>query len=200
LNPNLAQAHLYYGQYLSAQGKFEEAVAEHKAALELDPSSQLYNQLLCSMLNSAGQYDESIQQCRKLLEMYPDVSMVHIELSDNYVRKKDFGAALKELQLNLTMDGNPELAAAIGKAYTASGWEGVLKKTIEFYQSPGANYDSDNVARAYAELGDKDRAFQWLNKAYDDHALLFIKSTNEYRKLHGDPRYTQMLRKMGLPE
>jgi hypothetical protein len=56
------------------------------------------------------------------------------------------------------------------------------------------------VARAYADLGDKDRAFLWLDKAYDDHALLFIKSTTEYRSLHGDPRYTQMLRKMGLPE
>jgi hypothetical protein len=200
LNPNLAQAHLYYGQYLSTQGKFEDAVAEHKAALELDPSSQLYNQLLCAMLSSAGRYDESIGQCRKLQEMYPDVSMVHGDLSDDYLRKRDFGAALKELQLNLTMDGQSDFAAAIGEAYTASGWEGVLKKQIEFYQVPGKNYDSDAVARCYADLGDKDRAFQWLNKAYDDHALLFIKSTTAFRSLHGDPRYAQILRKMGLPE
>ena len=89
---------MYCGQYLSVQGKFEEAVAEHKATLQLDPSSQLYNLTLCAMLNSAGQYDESIQQCRKLVEMYPDVSMVHNVLSDDYLRKMDFGAALKELQ------------------------------------------------------------------------------------------------------
>jgi hypothetical protein len=100
----------------------------------------------------------------------------------------------------LTMDGHGDFAAGIGQAYTASGWEGVLKKQIEFYQLPGENYDSDAVARLYADLGDKDRAFQWLNKAYDDHLLLFIKSTNDYRSLHGDPRYTQTLRKMALPE
>ena len=200
LNPNLAQAHLYYGQYLATQGKFVEGVAEHKAALELDPSSQIYNQALCAMLNSAGQYDESVAQCHKLVEMYPEVSMVHFELSGLYAQKKDFAAAVKERQINLTMDGRSDLAAAIGQAYKANGWEGVLKKEIEFYQVPGDNYDSDGVARAYAELGDKDRAFQWLSKAYDDHALVFIKSTNEYFSLHGDPRYTQVLRKMGLPE
>jgi Tfp pilus assembly protein PilF len=200
LNPNLAQAHMYYGQYLSTQGKLEEAVAEHKAALELDPSSQFYNQGLCAMLNSAGRYDESIQQCRKLVEMYPDVAMVHGALSDDYLRKKDFGAAVKELQLNLTMGGHSDLAVAVGKAYASSGWEGVLKKDIEIHQVPGKNYDSEAVAGDYADLGDKDRAFQWLNRAYDDHALLFIKTSNEYLNLHGDPRYTQMLRKMGLPE
>jgi eukaryotic-like serine/threonine-protein kinase len=200
LNPNLAQAHLYYGQYLSAQGKFEEATAQHKAALELDPSSQLYNQTQCAMLNSARQYDESIEQCRRLVEMYPHVSMAHGVLSDDYVRKKEFAMALKELQLNLMMDEHHEFAASIGQAYTASGWEGVLKKEIEFYQVPGANYDSSAVACAYADLGDKDRAFQWLNKAYDDHFLLFIKAIPCFDSLHGDPRYTQILRKMGLPE
>jgi serine/threonine protein kinase/Tfp pilus assembly protein PilF len=200
LNPNLAQAHMHYGQYLSTQGKFEEAVAEHKAALELDPSSQVYNQLLCAMLNSAGRYDESIEQGRKLVEMYPEVSMVHGDLNDDYVRKKNFEEALKERQLSETMEGHRDRAAAIGKAYASSGWEGVLRKEIEFYQVPGDNYDSYAVACAYADLGDKDRAFQWLNKAYDDHALLFIKSTTAYRSLHDDPRYAQILRKMGLPQ
>jgi TolB-like protein/predicted Ser/Thr protein kinase len=200
LNPNLAQAHLYYGQYLATQGKFEEAVAEHRAALELDPSSQIYNQLVCAVLNSAGRYDESIGQCRKLIEMYPDVAMVHFDLSDDYARKKDFGSALMELQRYLTMDGDKKQADAVGQAYTSSGWEGVLRKEIEFYQQPGDNYDSDRVARLYSDLGDKENAFLWLNKAYEDHGLLFINSTPEYNNLRGDPRFTQIRRKMGLPE
>ncbi len=200
LNPNLAQAHLYHGQYLATQGKFEEAVAEHRAALELDPSSQIYNQLVCSVLNSAGRYDESIGQCRKLIEMYPDVAMVHFDLSDDYARKKDFGSALMELQRYLTMDGDKKQADAVGQAYISSGWEGVLRKEIEFYQQPGDNYDSDRVACLYSDLGDKQNAFLWLNKAYDDHSLLFIKSNPQYNNLHSDPRYAEMLRKMGLPE
>ena len=131
--------------------------------------------------------------------MYPDVSMAHGALSDDYVRKKNFATALKEFQLNLMMDERREFAASIGQAYTASGYQGVFKKEIEFYQVLGANYDSSAVACAYADLDDKDRAFQWLNKAYD-HFLLFIKAAQCFDSLHGDPRYTQILRKMGLPE
>ena len=87
--------------------------------------------------------------------MYPDVSMAHGALSDDYVRKKNFATALKEFQLNLMMDEHREFAASIGQAYTASGYQGVFKKEIEFYQVLGANYDSSAVACAYADLDDK---------------------------------------------
>jgi tetratricopeptide (TPR) repeat protein len=200
LNPSLAQAHIYYGQYLSTQGRLGEAVAEHKVALELDPSSQFYNQGLCASLWSAGEYDQSIQQCRRLAEMYPEVSMLHGTLSNDYARKKDYALALHELQLNLTMDGERELSAAVGHAYANAGWEGVLKKEAEIYQAPGKYYDPEAVALSYAELGDKDKAFFWLNKAYSDHELLFVKSSRTYDGLHGDPRYADLLRRMGLPQ
>jgi serine/threonine protein kinase/Tfp pilus assembly protein PilF len=200
LNPSLARAHLYYGQYLATQGRLDEAVAEHKAALELDPSSQLYNQMLCAVLSSASEYDQSIQQCRRLAEMYPEVSMLHSTLSDDYARKRDYAQALHELQLTLTMYGERELSAAIGHAYANAGWEGVLKKEAEIYQSPGKHYDPEAVASSYADLGDKDKAFFWLNKAYSDHELLFVKSSRTYDGLHGDPRYADLLRRMGLPQ
>jgi eukaryotic-like serine/threonine-protein kinase len=200
LNPSLALAHMYYGQYLATQGRLDEAVVETKAALELDPSSQFYNQGLCAILWSAGEYDQSIQQCRRLAEMYPEVSMLHGKLSDDYARKKDYAQALHELQLNLTMDGEREISAALGQAYASAGWEGVLKKEAEIYQAPGKYYDPEGVASSYAELGDKDKAFFWLNKAYDEHELLFIKSSRDYDGLHGDPRYADLLRRMGLPQ
>jgi len=200
LNPNLAQAHLYYGQYLGTQGRFDESVAEHRAALELDPTSQFYNQGLCAILWSAERFDESIQQCRKLVELYPEVSMVHGMLSNDYASKKDYAQALHELQLNLTMDGEREISAAFGQAYVTAGWEGVLKKEAEIYQAPGKNYDPPAVAAAYAQLGDKEKAFFWLNKAYDEHELLFIKGEPVYNELRSDPRYADLLRQMGLPQ
>jgi serine/threonine protein kinase/Tfp pilus assembly protein PilF len=200
LNPNLAQAHLYYGQYLGTQGRFDESVVEHRAALELDPTSQFYNQGLCAILWSAERFDESIQQCRRLVELYPEVSMVHGMLSNDYASKKDYAQALHELQLNLTMDGEREISAALGKAYVTAGWEGVLKKEVEIYQVPGKNYDPPSVASAYAELGDKEKAFYWLNKAYDEHELLFIKTEPVYSGLHSDPRYADLMRRMGLPQ
>jgi serine/threonine protein kinase/Tfp pilus assembly protein PilF len=200
LNPNLAQAHFYYGQYLGTQGRFDESVAEHRAALELDPTSQFYNQGLCAILFSAERFDESIQQCRRLVELYPEVSMVHLTLSSDYAWKKDYAQALHELQLNLTMDGEREISAALGQAYVTAGWKGVLKKTAEIYQAPGKNFDPPSVAWAYAQLGDKENAFFWLNKAYDEHELLFIKTEPAYDVLRSDPRYADLLRRMGLPQ
>src|SRR5271166_3068673 len=199
LNPNLPQAHLYYGQYLAAQGKFDQAVVEHQRALELDPISQIYNQTLCAMYRSAHQYDQSIKQCLKFVDMYPDVSMPHDELSSDYAAQRNYPKALQEYQAELTLDGNREQAAAEGRAYSVGGWEGVLKHDALLYQAP-ADYDPQAVARTYASLGDKDKAFFWLNKAFDEHASLFIKSNPEFDNLRSDPRYAELLRKMGLPE
>ena len=199
LNPNLAQAHMYYAQYLSSQGRFDESVSENKTALELDPTSQFYNQGLCAELKCARRFDESIQQCRKLTKLYPEVSMVHAALSDDYAFKQDYVQAQHELQLNLTMDGEQEISDALRKAYTTSGWKGVMKKEAEIYQAPGKNYDPESVASAYAQLGDKEKAFYWLNKAYDEHEMLFIKCSPEFDSIHSDPRYADLLRRMGLP-
>ena len=198
LNPNLAQAHFHYGQYLSAQGRLEESVSEHKAGLELDPTSQFNNQGLCAELWCAGKYDESIQQCRKLLEIYPQVSMAHGTLSADYIEKKDYAKAVEELEQGLIMDGDRELSAAIGHAYATAGWKGVLNKQAEVYQTPGNDYDAEATAAAYAQLGDRDKAFLWLNKAYDAHELLFIKADRQFDGLRSDPRYDDLLRRMGL--
>ncbi len=201
LNPNLPQAHLYYGQLLSAQGRMDNAIDEHKRFLELDPSSEVANQVLCAMYNSAREYDKSIQQCLKVVDMYPDASMPHGELSRDYTQKKNYGKALEEYQRELTLDGESKLSAAMGDAYVAHGWEGVLRKRIEVFQST-SDYDPAAVAEAYASLGDKDKAFPWLERAYTERGghLLFIKATPEFDNIRSDPRYADLLRRMGLPQ
>jgi tetratricopeptide (TPR) repeat protein len=199
LNPSLPQAHLYYGQYLASQGKLDEAVVEHKRALDLDPVSQIYNQCLCAVFRSAHQYDLSLQQCLKFAALYPDVAMPHNELSGDYESQRNYRKALDESQLSLKLEGDNELASALGQAYAAGGWTAVLKKEAEIHQTP-KDYDAETVARFYAGLGDKDKAFFWLNRAYDDHGLLFIKATPEFDSLHDDPRYADLLHRIGLPQ
>ena len=198
LNPSFPQAHFYYGQYLSTQGKLEESVVEHKRALELDPVSQVYNQGLCAIYESAHHYDLSIQQCLKFAAAYPDVSMPHHELSADYKEQKNYAKATDELQKQMQLNGDRELADMFAKAYAASGWTGVLRKEIELYQT-AKYYDSGAVADAYANLGEKDKAFIWLNKAVDEHSPLFINSDTDLDSLHDDPRYTAILQRMGLP-
>lgn len=162
LNPNLPQAHLYFGQFLSVQGRMDDAVDEHQRLLQLDPTSLVANQLLCAMYYSSREYDKSIQQCLKVAEMYPSVSMPHRDLSDDYAQKKNYAKAIQEYQRELSLDGDTELSAAMGRAYAANGWEGVMKKRIELWQKRGtSDYDSVGVAEAYASLGENDKAFLW---------------------------------------
>ncbi len=198
LNPSFPQAHFYYGQYLSTQGKLEESVVEHKRALELDPVSQVYNQGLCAVYESAHQYDLSIQQCLKFSAAYPDVYMAHGELSSDYEEQKNYAKAIDELQKAVQLEGTSELADMFGKAYAASGWTGVLRKEAEVYQT-AKYYSSVAVAESYADLGEKDKAFIWLNKAVDEHAPMFINSDTDFDGLHNDPRYAAILQRMGLP-
>ena len=198
LNPSFPQAHFYFGQYLATQGKMEESVVEHKRALELDPVSQVYNQGLCAVYESAHQYDLSIQQCLRFAAAYPDVSMPHGELSSDYEGQKNYAKALDELQKAAQLEGTSELADLFGKAYAASGWTGVLRKEAEVYQT-AKYHNSVAVADSYASLGEKDKAFIWLNKAVDEHSPLFINSDTDLDSLHDDPRYAAILQRMGLP-
>src|SRR5712692_3721092 len=142
LNPNLAMAHQYYGWYLSSQGRLEDALAEHKVALGFDPTSLIGNMSLCGMYYSAREYDKSIQQCLGVVQMYPDNSIPHYQLSQDYEQKKLYDKAVQEYQQGLRVQGETELAAAMGRAYAANGWRGVLQKGIDVYQKRGTNdYD-----------------------------------------------------------
>lgn len=159
------------------------------------------NQLLCAMYYSSREYDKSIQQCLKVVEMYPDVSMPHGDLSNAYAQKKNYPKAIQEYQRELSLDGDSELSAAMGRAYATNGWEGVMKKRIELWQKRGTiDYDPLNVAEGYAFLGEKDKAFVWLERAYAEHASLFIKGYPDFDNLRSDGRYADLLRRMGLPE
>jgi serine/threonine protein kinase/Tfp pilus assembly protein PilF len=200
LNPNLSLAHFYYGQYFSSQGRLDDAIAEHKRALELDPASQLMNQALCGMYYSSREYDKSIQQCRKVVEMFPDVSMPHDTISGDYTQKKIYEKALQEYQRSLILQGETELSAAMGKAFAAGEWVGVLRKRVEVSQKHDtSDYDPAFVAECYAALDEKDKAFLWLEKAYDEHSsLLFIKVEPDFDNIRSDPRYSDLLRRMGL--
>jgi eukaryotic-like serine/threonine-protein kinase len=202
LNPNLSLAHLYYGQYFSSQGRLDDALAEHKRALELDPASQIMNMALGGMYYSTREYDKSIQQCLKVVQMYPDSAMPHGQLSDDYEQKRLYDKALKEYQQSLALQGESELAVVMGQAYATNGWRGVLQQQIEVYEKRGTDdYDPIAVAAAYASLGDGDKAFFWLDKAFDEHAgIVFIKVHPEFDNIRSDPRYADLLRRIGLPQ
>ena len=208
LNPNYATAHQWYAVYLSAMGRHEEALREVKRALELDPVSLPIIRDVSRCFYHARRYDEAISQYMKLFELEPNHHRLNSWLEMSYEQKGFFDQAI-ELRLKaMTVIGvKPERIAALKKAYAESGWQGYWRKEVEFSEGRIRTKEryvdiSYNMARAYARLGENDRALHLLEKAFDEHSdhLVLLKVDPIFDRLRSDPRLIDLLRRVGLPQ
>jgi len=201
LNPNLSDAHVYRSWYLAAVGDLTDAVNEAKLALQIDPLSINVNTGLDTLYYLQRDYDKALEQARKALEISPSAATIHSDLFDIYSARSMRGQAVDELGQELRFQGEPQEAASIDQSYKQEGYKGALRKMIEIAKNTSPeDYDPYAVAKAYMLLGDKDQAIVWLNKAYEAHSILFVKSDPYWDSIRSDPRYADLLRRMGLPQ
>ena len=202
LNSNLSDAHEYRSWYLAAVGKLPEAVSEGKMAQDLDPLSISINTGLDTLYYLQRDYDKALAQCRNALEISPDAGSIHYDLFDIYSAKSMRDQAIDELEKEIGSEGGPEKAASIDQSYKQNGYAGALRRAIEIASNTSVeDYDPYLAAKGYMLLGDKDKAFVWLNKAADAHSqILFIKSDPYWDSIRSDPRYADLLRRIGLPQ
>jgi len=203
LNPNYATAHQWYGEFLTAIGRFDEGIAEGKRALELDPLLLMASYDLGTSYYCARQYDKTIEESRKALELDQSFSHVHANLGSAYEMKGSFQEAIAEFQKARQLGDHPLYAALLGRAFAVSGRrEKALRMLDELKEIAKQRYD-DPLAFAilYAALGEKDQAFQWLERGYQDHALVMtdLKVDPRYDNLRSDPRFADLLRRVGFP-
>jgi serine/threonine protein kinase/TolB-like protein/Tfp pilus assembly protein PilF len=207
LNPNYANAHKLYWLYLSGLGRNEEALAEIKNAVRLDPLNLKYNDNLGQEYVARRQYDLAVEQFKKVIEMDPSFASVHGDLGYAYFYMGKYDLWLQELESGASLSHQPEYVSiykAVGKVYARSGLQAALREWAEQekelsnrqYEDPGL------IGFIYAAMGDKDQAFAWLEKAYKEKAgsLQYIKGNRMADPLHSDPRYADLLKRMGLPE
>ncbi len=213
LNPNYANAHLLYaGAYLTPMGRHEDAIAEMKKALELDPLSLPLNNMMASTYLWAGDYDKSLQQFQRTIGLDPAFPLVHFFFASLLQELGRYEEAIKENQRGeLLLGMSPEEAAAeaaeFQKAFQFGGprgyWQKNLDITLKARKQAGARYfEAISVAGAYARAGDKKNAFEWLEKSYQDREgqhITLVRWLPEFRSLHADPRFADLLRRMGLP-
>jgi len=203
LNQNLSIAHQRYGWYLTCMGKFSEGLNEERRALELDPLSLHTNSRVGSILTAQREYDKAIEQFRKTLEIDPNYAEARYGLSYTYELKGMHDQAAAELAKGWTANGYPEVGEQVMQEYSTSGWKGVLLGRIKRNNNPAdpKSYDPFTVAQTYAELGEKDNAFLWMEKAYDARGPIGdILIDPGLDNLRSDPRYADLLRRMGLPQ
>ena len=207
LNANYPTAHQWYAYDLAATGRLNDAITEIKRAHELDPLSIIVNTDVGEFLYFARRYDQAIEQYRKSLEMDPNFVVAHYLLGFAYEQKGLYEEAIGEHQKALALLGNDRTKGWLGHAYAVSGKKveavKILDELKELLKGPGhRGYGFPfSIASIYSGLGDKDQAFEWLEKAYEDHNYypIYVTLDPRFDSLRSDPRFAELLRRMGLP-
>jgi TolB-like protein len=204
LNPGYAAAHNWYAGYLMYLGRFEEGIAEAKRARELDPLSLAINNALGGRLLLAGQENEALEQIRKTLEMDPTFAPAHNQLGWAYLKEGKNEQAVAEFRKALALSGSdPNESIDLGYAYAVMGKRDEAKKILATLKRKRERsfVSPAGLAIVSGALNDKDEAFAWLNKAYElrDPQLTYLKVGPKFAPLRSDPRFQDLLRRMGLP-
>jgi serine/threonine-protein kinase len=203
LNPNYAPAHLWYGWYLHALGRSGEGIAEIERALEIDPLSAEANTALGMVFFYTGRYDDALRQLDRTVGLEPGFWFAHLYIARVYEKKGEIDAAVAKLEETKLMEGaSPEVSSALGHLYAAAGRTDEARRVVaELKELSKRRYVSSyNVATVYAGLGEKDRAFEYLEKEYRDgtYYLNLLKSDPELDALRSVPRFDELLGRVGL--
>jgi len=203
LRPQFAEGHLRYGFYFMATRNLRDALGEVRRALQLDPLSQAANAAEAMVLAYSGQHDAAIQRCREALEMDPNFIELHYVLGIALQSKglPDEAVAAFENAARVSHRA-PLILGWLGGAYASAGRrDDALRIANELMQpGPGGFIVPLPLAVVHAGLGDKDQAFEWLNRAADAHdsLLSYVQVVPTYDSLRDDPRYPQLLNRLGL--
>jgi len=205
LNPNYPSAHHWYSQNLAERGRIDEALAEARRAVELDPLSLPLNQNLADVLGYAHRYDDAIRQYRHTLDLDPAHADEHDLMAWTFYESGNTEAAQTEWQTwaDTTTDraGGKRMGEAL-KLWKRAGAEAFFRfrATSQIKQSETEYVPPSLIAGNYASAGDRDAAFQWLQKAIDepDNYVLYLRIDPSYDKLRSDPRYQQFLKQLKL--
>ena len=191
-------------------GRHEEAVIETNKAHEIDPFSRTISAMIGKRFVEARHFDEGIAQYKKVIEMEPNYPNGHAFLRDAYEAKGLYPEAIAETRIASVLlerqsaESAEGEAAAFTEALKTAGAQGYQRKQLELrLKEYEQGYESAfGVAGIYAVLGDKDRAFEWLEKSFAIHAddLINLKIEPAFDGLSTDPRFQDLLRRVGLPQ
>jgi adenylate cyclase len=203
LNPNYASAHQWYASYLSALGRSEEALAQIRRAQELDPLSLIINRDVGMILYWMRQYDHAIEELNKTLQMDRAFGPAYAFLGLAYEQKGMYEQAIKVLQEGLEIfQYEPFFMAQLGRVFVLTGQRGAAQDILDrLLELSKRRYISPSyLAILCVALGNKDQAFEWIERAYEerDDRLVFIKVEPLSDDIRSDTRFADLVRRIGL--
>ena len=203
INPNNASAHQDLGEFLDAMGRLDEGLKECQIAQQLDPN----HDHLSGALYDRREFDRSNEVLLIMLRNDPDNVVLHHNLYLGYEAKGMYKEAVQHLERTLTLVGFREEAVNLHHAFAISGYRGAMReyaKEAEHLHATKQIFVPVNLAGVYTILGNKDRAFYWLEQAYKHSPgtgipLWMMKSYVALEPLHSDPRFKDLVHRIGLP-
>jgi tetratricopeptide (TPR) repeat protein len=202
LNPNYGVAHQWYGVSLASREQPEAAIAELKRAQEVDPLSLIIQAVVGWVYVLTHRYDQAIEQCRTALEIDPNFAPAHQYLGQALEQQRKYKEAIAEFEKANTLFGKA-WDSSLGHAYAVAGRTRDAQKVLDemMGRSEKEYVPSDAIALIYAGLGEKDRAFVWLNRAENERQpwLVLLKVDPRFDALRSDPRFKDLVRGVGLP-
>jgi Tfp pilus assembly protein PilF len=204
LNPNDATSHHWYSVLLENLGRFKEALAENEKALALDPASPQINANHAGFLSDMHRYDDAMAELNRLIAANPEFPPYYGFRSSVYWRLGNQDAYVTDRVIAMKKNGRPERAEAFAAGYRKAKLKGACTALIELLKNESQKEYVSPYAFAvdYAGMGDRDHTFEWLEKAYAERSgdMESIKTEDSLEPFHSDPRYIDLLKRMGLPQ
>jgi tetratricopeptide (TPR) repeat protein len=205
LNPNYAWGHAFWSEWLLMMGRHEDAIAEAQLGMELDPLSASLISNLGQRLCSIRAYDRALEQLQKALELDPNFVWAYVHLAQVCAWKGRYEESLEACEKVASLFGGNAYSRALRGLILAMAGRTDEAKTILNDLKKQPKLDSMaliSLADAYSFLGEKNEAIEFLERAYQERVsmLVFLRVDPAFDSLRSDPRYADLLRRMGLPE
>ena len=203
LDSHNVQVYHFNGHRLEFESRFEEAIAEFERGVDVDPTNLIINTELANAYYFARQFDAAVAQCRKTLELDPNFATASVWLAQAYEQKGMYQEALTELnKVRAVAETWSFFIAEVGCSEAGLGHRAEAEKSIkELEERMTREYvDPSLIAYIYIVLGDKDQAFAWLEKGYQERSgnMPWIKIEPKFDSLRRDPRLMDLQRRIGV--
>jgi len=210
LDSSDATAHQWFSEHLSyIGGRVQESIDEANRARQLDPLSPIIGYAQAEAYAADHQFDKAIEILKKVIADNPTFGRAHSGLAFSYWAEHKYPEAVQEFKTGAQLEGDKNYSAfatALDEGFRSGGWPGALRKGIEVslaQRKAKTGYVSPyGIALFYADLGNKDHAFEWLSTAYQEHdpSLVNLRNDFQFDSLRSDPRYAELVRKIGFPQ
>ncbi|MCI0349397.1 MAG: tetratricopeptide repeat protein, partial [Acidobacteriales bacterium] len=202
LKPNHDRLHWRYSIFLLAMKRFDEALAEITEARRRDPFHLALTVLEADILHYARRYDQAMAKYREALELDPNNFLVHAQLAEAYEQQGKYEEAMAEHEKALALSGDtPQMISEYKRVFQQSGIRGFWKQKIDLLtKAPAGRPNAYAIVATYIKLGEKEQAFAWLEKMYQERqpVLIYLNVDPIYDGLRSDPRFAELLRRTNL--